>query len=114
MLAAALTLMLVATPAPADTGHVKAAGSPGSFHWQPAQRHIGKGDRVVWKNPTSSTHTVTAYSGNWSMNGTLPSGETLKHVFKRKGVYLYRCMQPGHSSIVNGECQGMCGEIHVM
>ena len=112
-LAALVAMFLLATPAPADTFKIKAAGEPGSFHWQPSSRHISKGDKIVWKNPTSATHTVTGYSDNWSMNSELPPGETLSHKFKKRGTYLFRCTQPGHSSLTNGECQGMCGEIHV-
>ena len=112
-LVAVVALTLIATPAPADTARFKAAGSTGSFHWQPDFRHIAKGDKIVWKNPTSATHTVTAWSGDWSMNKELPPGETLHKVFKKRGVYKFRCTQPGHSSVSNGECTGMCAEIHV-
>jgi plastocyanin len=112
-LAAVLAFSLIATPAPADTSKFKAAGAPGSFHWQPDFRHIAKGDKIVWKNPTSATHTVTAWSGDWSMDKTIAPGDTLHKVFKKRGIYDFRCMQPGHSSVTNGECQGMCGEIHV-
>jgi plastocyanin len=110
---ALIALMAVATPTPAASFRVKASGSPGSFRWQPDFRHINKGDRIVWKNPTSATHTVTAYSGQWSKNSTVPSGEKTKFKFRKTGSFLYRCTQPGHSSLSGGECNGMCGEIHV-
>lgn len=102
-------------PAGGDTTRVKAAGSPGNFHWQPDFKHIVKGDKVVWKNPTSSPHTVAAYPENWKKNTTIDAngGRTAK-TFKRRGSYLYRCTQTGHSSVSGGECTGMCGEIHVV
>ena len=111
---ALVALVALAAPSPADTFRVKASGSAGSFRWQPDFRHIGKGDRIVWKNPTSATHTVTAYKGPWNKDASVSSGERTKFRFTRKGAYFYRCTQPGHSSLDNGECSGMCGEIHVM
>ena len=114
--ALALSLLVVAapSPAPADTYRVRAAGEPGSFRWKPDFRHVNKGDRIVWKNPTSATHTVTAYKGQWSKNSSVPSGEKTSFRFRNKGTYKYRCTTPGHSSLSDGNCSGMCGEIHVM
>ena len=110
---ALVALMALATPTTAASFRVKASGSPGSFRWQPDFRHINKGDKIVWKNPTGSTHTVAAYSGRWSKNSTLPSGGRTTFRFRKTGAVLYRCTQPGHSSLSGGECNGMCGEIHV-
>lgn len=110
----ALALVVVAAPAPADTFRVKAAGDPGTYHWQPDFRHISKGDKIVWKNPTSANHTVTAYKGPWSKNSTIKPGERTSFRFRKNGSYKYRCKTPGHSTLTNGECNGMCGEIHVM
>ena len=110
---ALVAFMGLTTPSPADTSRVKASGSVGSFRWQPDFRHITKGDRIVWKNPTSTSHTVTAYKGNWSKNSTVPSGERTAFKFKKTGSFLYRCTRPGHSSVNGDECSGMCGEIHV-
>ena len=111
---ALVALVLLAVPAPADTSRVRMVGSPGSFKYSPDFQHINKGDRIVWKNATGSTHTVTAYKGRWSKNTTVPAGERTAFKFRRNGAYSYRCTQQGHSSLVNGECNGMCGEIHVM
>jgi len=111
MVVALVALVVLAGPSPADTFRVKATSER---TWNPAFRHISKGDRIVWKNPTSGTHTVTAYSGRWSKNTTLPAGERTSFRFRRTGSYKYRCTRPGHSAVVNGECSGMCGEIHVM
>ena len=110
---ALVALVGVATPSPADTSRVKAAGSPGSYRWDPDFRHIQKGDRIVWKNPTGTTHTVTAYSGPWSKNTSVPAGERTSKKFRKRGTYKYRCTIPGHSSLSGGQCNGMCGEIHV-
>lgn len=110
---AIVALMAVATPTPAETSRVKASGSPGSYRWQPDFRHITKGDKIVWKNPTGATHTVTAYSGQWNKDSTVASGNRTTFKFTNKGTFLFRCTQPGHSSVSGGECNGMCGEIHV-
>ena len=110
----ALLVAGVPSVAGSDTGRIKASGSPGSWKWQPDFKHIYKGDKIVWKNPTSSTHRVTAYSDNWSKDAELSSsgGRTAK-TFKKTGLYLYRCTMPGHSTVSGGECEGMCGEVHV-
>ncbi len=110
---ALVALMGVAAPSPAGTSRVRASGSPGSYRWQPDFRHIVKGDRIVWKNPTSASHRVTAYQGRWSKNSTVAPGERTKFKFRRPGTYLYRCTVPGHSSLNSDDCDGMCGEIHV-
>jgi plastocyanin len=111
---ASLALVAVPSVAGGDTSRVKATGTPGSFKWQPGFKHIYKGDRIVWKNTTSSNHRVVAYSDNWSKNSEIESngGRTAKK-FRKTGSYLYRCTVPGHSAVESGECEGMCGEIHV-
>lgn len=97
-----------------DTFRVKAAGdSPTTFKWMPDFRHITKGNRVRWTNPTGATHRVVAYSNNWSKNSAIAPGERTAKVFRKTGQYLYRCTRPGHSTVTNGDCNGMCGEIHV-
>ncbi len=106
-------LCLGAGPAGGGRTRVRAAGSAGSWEWQPDFKHIVKGTTVIWKNPTESTHTVTAYSDNWGKDTRVPSGESTRKRFRKTGSYLYRCMQPTHSSVSGGECSGMCGEIHV-
>jgi plastocyanin len=94
-----------------ETSKVKASGSPGSFSWKPATRKIAKGDKVAWKNPTSADHTVTAYGGNWENDDRMNPGDTIKIKFGSKGTYLYRCKL--HSTMSNGNCNGMCGKVKV-
>jgi plastocyanin len=97
-----------------DTFRVKATGdSPTTFEWMPDFRHITKGNRIRWTNPTGATHRVVAYSNNWSKNTAIAPGERTSKVFRQTGEYLYRCTRPGHSTLTNGDCGGMCGEIHV-
>lgn len=110
---AAVALIGMSVPAPADTSRIKASGSPGSYKWGSGFKHITKGDKVVWKNPTGAAHTVTAYAGSWSKNSNVPSGGQTSFKFTRKGSFKYRCITQGHSSLSGGECKGMCGEIHV-
>lgn len=110
---ALVALMGLSVPAPADSFNVKASGSPGNYRWQPDFRHITKGDKIVWKNPTSATHTVTAYAGPWNKNSSVPAGGKTSFRFTKKGTYDFRCTQPGHSTVSGGECNGMCGQIHV-
>lgn len=79
--------------------------------WRKVHTYIGKGDRVVWKNPDSQVHDVTSYRGKW-IKTKLNPGERVKKRFKKKKTYFYRCTL--HSGIVNRKCQGMCGFVHVL
>ena len=104
-------LVALASPTPADTFRVRATDAR---TWKPATKHISKGDRIRWKNPTNLTHTVTAYGGGWSKNSSISPGERTSFRFNNKGRYTYRCMTAGHSSLNGSECSGMCGVVHVM
>ena len=95
-------------PVSADTGRVKARAND---TWRKKHTYIGKGDRVVWKNPDSEQHDVTFYRGS-SFSAPLPPGGRVKKKFRKKGTLLYRCAI--HSGIVDGSCQGMCGFVHVL
>lgn len=98
-----------------DSFRVRATGSsPTTFAWDPDYRHIAKGDRVVWKNTTDVRHKVVAYAGPWTKETTIAPGETTAKRFRRTGTYEYRCTRPGHSALADGNCQGMCGTVHVM
>lgn len=92
----------------ADTGRVKARSND---TWRKKHTYIGKGDRVVWKNPDSEQHDVTFYRGS-KFSAPLPPGGKVKKKFRKKGTLLYRCAV--HSGIVDGSCQGMCGFVHVV
>lgn len=111
---AAASIFAFAAPSLGDTFRIKATGEPGTFRWMPNDRHASRGDRIVWRNPTGNAHTVTAYSNNWDKNVTIAPGERTSKRFRRRGEYLYRCTRPGHSTLSGGECNGMCGRIHVM
>ncbi|HEY7874144.1 MAG TPA: plastocyanin/azurin family copper-binding protein [Actinomycetota bacterium] len=94
-----------------ETTKVKAAGSSGSYKWKPKARTIAAGDKVLWKNPTSTDHTITAYSSNWNEDVRLDPNQRLRLKFARAGTYLYRCKL--HSTLNDGECSGMCGKVNV-
>ena len=115
LLVVAITAGLVLIPASslADTKRFRAAGQPGSFRWEPTVRRIFKRDRIVWRNPTGVSHTVTAYRGRWSKNTTIGPGERTAKRFRRVGRYKFRCTIPGHSSLQDGRCSGMCGTVRV-
>ena len=109
LLAAALLVSTIGV-ANAERVRVRAA----SERWRPAHLFITEGDRVVWKNPDDRRHNVVAYGGGWAFNEMLQPGEQTRRVFEvRPGgdPYAYRCTL--HSAIVDGECDGMCGLIHV-
>jgi len=94
--------------ATAETFRVRATSSN---TWKPKHTYIGKGDRVVWRNPTSRKHNIRAYGGNWSFSRTVPSGERRAKRFRKTGTFRYRCSL--HSTLSSGRCSGMCGVVHV-
>lgn len=110
--------LLVPVASEADTRQFQAAGSAGAWRWEPEVQRIVKGDRIIWKNPTSTTHTVTAWKGQWSKDTEVPSGETTARRFRKTGVYKFRCMvasgtEFAHSTVEDGSCSGMCGTVRV-
>lgn len=111
-----VTVMTLAWAAPsgADTFRVRATGSESEgWDWTPMTRHLSKGDKVVWRNPTDKPHTVTAYGRGWSKNVRVDPGERTSKRFRRAGTYRYRCMTSGHSALNDGRCVGMCGKVRV-
>lgn len=116
--AAALGLLLVASDSIAATKRFRATGAPGTFAWEPTARSIAKGDKIVWKNETQTQHTVTAWKGPWSKDTALPPDQSTAKVFKKTGVFKFRCLtgagtELAHSTVENGKCSGMCGKVHV-
>lgn len=86
--------------------------------WSPFKTVITKGGKVVWKNPTTDGHhELKSYkgpsniSGGWLPLKALHPGATYKKTFKKKGRFYFRC--PIHSTLVDGECGGMCGFVKV-
>ena len=117
--AVAGAVTLLGDPSLGATARVAASGSPGNWSWQPELRRINRGDRIVWTNPTSTSHRVVAYGGNWSKDSLIGSGETTSKRFRRAGLYRYRCTvgqgtPAAHSTLdADGSCDGMCGRIRV-
>ncbi len=110
----AVGMVWIAGPSGADTFRVKASGSEAyGWNWRPATSRLNRGDKVVWKNPTSKTHTVTAYGRGWSFNQTVSPGERVSKRFRKAGRFKYRCTTQGHSALSGGRCNGMCGKVRV-
>ena len=109
----ALSLVWVPLASTAATSRIQAAVRDGQSVWSPTSRTINRGDRIVWSNPTSRTHTVTSWSNNWSKNSSIAPGTTTAKRFRSRGVFKFRCTTPGHSAIQDGRCVGMCGKVTV-
>jgi plastocyanin len=58
--------------------------------YSPANLRVKKGESVTWKNNDDIDHTVDAEDGSFS-SGTIKSGKTFKHTFKKAGKYSYTC-----------------------
>jgi plastocyanin len=109
--AAAVVTLVVTQVIPAQAAVVvKVGAGTNCRHFKPAKVSVHKGAKVVWKDVCLS-HTVTAYSHNWSKDVTLSSGQTTSRIFRTKGVFKYRCRF--HSTLSAGVCSGMCGKIVV-
>lgn len=102
-----VVVLVVAGVAFAETFKVKAKAGD---KWGPVHTYIGKGDKVVWTNPTDKTHDISSI-GDWEFSDTLKSGEQGSKKFTQTGTFRYRCAR--HSAMVDGKCQGMCGIVHV-
>jgi plastocyanin len=112
VLVGGLSLGLLLVPAAsADTFRVKTTDNN---RWNPDFKHIHKRDRIVWKNPArhNKVHNIKATSNNWNKFETLSPGEATRKRFRNTGTYKYRCTL--HSNVNNGQCNGMCGIIHVV
>lgn len=109
-----ISVALLVPQSVAAKSKIKAAGSQSDgFRWEPSSRSIAKGDTIVWSNPTGKNHTVSAYGGNWSKNTQIGPGENTKKRFKKGGTFKFRCLVRGHSTLSDGECIGMCGQVVV-
>ena len=56
----------------------------------PATLRVKKGESITWKNNDDADHTVDAEDGSFS-SGTIKSGKTFTHTFKKAGKYAYSC-----------------------
>ena len=109
-IAASFMLVLAFTQVASAAVVVKATANQ---TFSPHKLRVHHGTKVVWKNPSSDslTHTVTAYSSNWSKNATIHPGHSTSFTFNNTGRYKYRCTI--HSTLSGGVCSGMCGIVKV-
>jgi plastocyanin len=115
-----LTVTLVAAPMTSYADHtvVKAVETPN--RWDASNEvgaqsyvHVTPGTRVVWRNlaDNNNAHDLTAYGRNWDKRVMLQPGEGTAKRFRENGTFKYRCRL--HSRMQGGQCEGMCGVIHV-
>ncbi|HZA39775.1 MAG TPA: plastocyanin/azurin family copper-binding protein [Actinomycetota bacterium] len=111
-LVAALVTALLATGVVAAP--FKVSVGDGGFTYSPRTAHVNKGRRVKWTNEGTVSHTVTFYKKPKKArigSFTLAAGESKKRKIRKAGVYKYRCTIPGHSTLEDGKCTGMCGKV---
>lgn len=97
---------------------VEAQGTFPVFRWEPPEIEIAVGDKVVWTNPTSNEHHVTAYDGPWAEGGSfnylhIPPGGKGSFRFKEPGTYRYYCDLQFHGQLIGPLCVGQCGTVVV-
>ena len=116
VLAGLLLAVVPADEARADRVRVRASGNGcgtrSGWCWKDRTPRDGlnhtiihKGDRVVWKNPTTVAHDVKSTQGDWrrGFRRILQPGESTSKRFRRRGFYYYKCTFH----------DGMTGLIHV-
>lgn len=111
ILAAVAALLLPTTAQAATVIRAHTASNSFGYKWKPHEVSISRGTRVVWRNPTSTNHTVTSYGGNWSKSATITPGTSTSFTFRSAGTFKFRCTI--HSTLSNGVCSGMCGKVVV-
>jgi plastocyanin len=62
-----------------------------NFAFSPATLTVKKGTTVTWTNNDSTTHTVTADSGNGPNSEQLAPGKTYDFTFNTVGTFNYHC-----------------------
>ncbi len=65
--------------------------SNGSFGFSPAALSIKADTTVIWKNMSSTPHTITSDDGTSFDSGTIAVGGTFRHTFKVAGTFAYHC-----------------------
>jgi len=91
----------VGAPPPGGTTHdvaIVALGSnQGANAYNPNPLTIARGDRVVWTNADSTTHTVTSDLPSGELgSGNIAAGATYSHTFNTAGTFNYHCDVGGH------------------
>jgi plastocyanin len=101
LVAAAVAVAAVALlPTNAIALKRKVVGTCAPCRWTPRSRTVARGTKIVWKVPRGDVaHTVTAYRSNsrkWVKNVTIGPGQHTSKVFKRSGLYRFKCrFHPG-------------------
>lgn len=106
----ASTILVAGLAASASAGSVTVKATNANT-FKPKIANVSDGTKVVWKNPSSRTHNVTATSKNWTKSATIAVGSATSFTFKKSGKYRYRCTL--HSTLSSGKCSGMCGKVIV-
>src|SRR5881628_2569932 len=84
LLVASFVVLVGAPSAQASAVTVKIV----NFAFKPANVSVSKGTKVVWKNTSSTTtHSVTAYKGNWSKDTTVLAGSRTSFTFNGTGTF---------------------------
>ena len=62
-----------------------------NFAFSQMEIRIKKGDKVVWTNKDSVSHTITSDSASELNSGFLGGGESYSHTFNTAGTFNYHC-----------------------
>ena len=102
---------------PVTTVNAVEGAAPGTWAWEPADVTISAGERVVWRNETTSAHGLSAWDGRWKVTTPIDAGDSAGLRFRKPGVYSYRCPVQLHSDVLyigtERVCVGMCGTVTV-
>ncbi|MBS3075628.1 CHRD domain-containing protein [Candidatus Pacearchaeota archaeon] len=62
-----------------------------NFSFIPDELRIAEGDKVIWINMDSASHTVTSDNGTELNSGIISNGGSYSHVFNNEGDFKYHC-----------------------
>lgn len=116
LLAAVAALALAPAASQGAAVKIKAIAGSSGFEFSPAKKSVVKGTAAKWVNNSGIVHHVAFYKkpAKSGVGGfTLVPGDPVKRVMKKPGTYKYRCTFDNHSSVSDGICLGMCGQIKV-
>jgi plastocyanin len=92
----------VGPPSPGGTTFavsiVAFATNQGASAYNPNPLTIARGDRVIWTNNDSTTHTVTSDLPSAELgSGNIAAGTTYSYTFNTAGTFNYHCDVGGHN-----------------
>jgi len=79
------------SPTPVATVKVKMVEKNGRYSFQPASLTIKAGTEVIWTNTSDAPHTVTSNTNAFTASNDITQNQTFMMVFATPGTFKYHC-----------------------